>query len=482
MTRWITGITLAALLSACGGGGSTGVRSGNVVGGATPTPSPTATPTPTSSACTLRARQDWAAAQLDEWYLFSETLATGLDPAAYTSVGGYVDALTATARAQRKDRFFTYITSIAEENAFFDTGASAGFGIRLSYDGPARRVFVAEAFEGAPALAAGIDRGTEILAIAEPAGAFRTVSDIIAAEGNGGVTTALGAGTAGVQRVLRVSDGAGTREIQVTKADYSITPVSARYGVRVIEDGGRRIGYLNLRTFIATADDQLRAAFAQFKAQGVRDVVVDLRYNGGGLVETAELFGDLLGGARSTADVQSYTTYRPSKSGENERRNYRPRSESIAPMRLAFIGTDATASASELVINQALPYFGANVALVGANTYGKPVGQIALDRSACDDRLRVVAFALENSARQGAYYDGLAATVPQTCAASDDTSRPLGDPQEASLRVAIDFLNGRSCTRIATGQTSQAARAGGRRDLLTVANGTTAQREVPGLF
>ena len=61
--------------------------------------------------------------------------------------------------------FFTFATSIAEENALISSGSSAGFGIRLFYDTAANRVFVTEAFEGANGLAAGLDRGTEITAI-----------------------------------------------------------------------------------------------------------------------------------------------------------------------------------------------------------------------------------------------------------------------------------------------------------------------------
>ena len=87
-------ITLSLLLSACGGG-----NSAPSTGGFTPTPSPTPTPTP-SSTCSLRSRQDWAAAQLREFYLFPETLPATLDPALYTSVTTYIDALTATARAR----------------------------------------------------------------------------------------------------------------------------------------------------------------------------------------------------------------------------------------------------------------------------------------------------------------------------------------------------------------------------------------------
>lgn len=481
MKRLVTMAAIAAVLSGCNGGGPGGstlvAGSGNGGGGTVETGGGGSG----SSACSLRARQDWALGRLNEWYLFPETLPASLDPTPYTTVGAYVDALTATAREQRKDRYFTYLTSIAEENAFLNSGASAGFGIRLSTDGAARRAFVSEAFEGAPALAAGIDRGTEILAVGEVGGTLRTVTDIIAAEGTGGVSAALGPNTAGTQRVLRVSGAGGQRELTLAKADYTITPVSSRYGARVIQDGGRAIGYINLRTFIATADNQLRSAFATFKAAGVRDVVVDLRYNGGGLVDTAALFGDLLAAARSTSDVQDYVTFRPSKSSNNSTRTYRREANAIAPVRIAFIGTGATASASELVINQALPYFGENVALIGSNTFGKPVGQNAYDRAECDDRLRVVAFATQNAARQGDYYDGLASKVPQTCAATDDTSRQLGDPQEGMLRTAIDFLNGRSCTRIAGGQTTQVAGAS-RAELLGTARPSAAQRDMPGLF
>jgi C-terminal processing protease CtpA/Prc len=417
-----------------------------------------------------------------EFYLFPELLVSGVDPSAHSSVQAYIDALTATARAQRKDRFFTYITSIAEENAFNNSGSTAGFGFRLSYDTAARRAFVTETFEGTPALAAGIDRGAEILAIGTSADNLRTVTDIMAAEGPGGVTNAFGPGDVGVSRVLRVIDAAGTRNVTVAKADYALLPVSSRYGARVIDDGGKRVGYINLRTFISTADPALKRAFADFRAQGITEVIMDFRYNGGGLVSTAELIGDLLGRNRSTSDVFSFITFRPEKASNNVQRNFRPQPESIAPTKLAFIGTTGSASASELVINSFIPYYGANVALIGTNTSGKPVGQIARDQASCDDRLRVVAFRTENAARQGDYFDGLASKVQASCQARDDLSRQLGDPQEASTRQALDYLAGRSCTPISTGLSTQSVQAGERRELLVPEQPSAAQREVPGAF
>lgn len=476
---------MAAILSSCGGGGGGGTADSSGSTGGTTTGG-----TSTSSTCSLAAREDWVLGQMREWYLFPETLPATINGASYSTLSDYLNALTATARSQGRDRFFTYITSIAEENAFYNSGASAGFGIRLATDSSAKRLFVAEAFEGAPALAAGIDRGTEIVAIGTSASSLQNVSDIITADPTNGVTNALGPSTSGTTRVLRVKDAGAstTHDVTVAKADYSITPVSSRYGARIINDGGTQVGYINLRTFIDPADPALRSAFAQFKAAGITKVIVDLRYNGGGLVSIAELFNNLLRGERSTADVMSYTNFRAEKSSNNTITRFAPQSQSIATMKIAFIGSGGTASASELVMNAQLPYLHANAGLVGANTYGKPVGQIAIDRSACDDRLRVIAFATQNADRQGDYYTGLASKFGATCQATDDVAHQLGDPLESSTKVALDYLAGRSCTPITASAGSGAAQAPldraskERMDLVMPLAASTAQREVPGLF
>ncbi len=480
----IVSACIVALLSGCSGGGGTPTTNSGSISAVTPTPTPTPAPT-ASTPCSLRARQDWAFAQLREWYLFPETLPASLDPTPYTNVSDYIDALTATARAQNRDRFFTFLTTISGENAFFSAGASAGFGVRLAYDAQ-NRLFIVEAFEGAPALAAGLDRGAQIIAIGTSATTLQTVASLIASGGGDAVTNALGPSTAGTTRVLQITDAAGTRNVTVVKADYSLTPVSSRYGAQIITDGGRRVGYVNLRTFISTADQQLRDAFAMFRAQGITNVILDFRYNGGGLVSTAELIGDLLGGNRSTSDVFSITAFRPEKSSNNSTRNFTPTAQSVSPIRVAFIGTSGTASASELVINSMIPYLHTNVALIGTNTFGKPVGQIALDQSACDDRLRVVAFATQNASRQGNYYTGLASVVEASCQAPDDFTRPLGNPQEGSTRAALNYLAGLSCTPItattASGARSKPATTTPEQTLLSPANPDPMQREVPGAF
>ena len=466
-------LCIAVLLSSCGGGGG----SSDPAPPLTVTPPPTTTPPPTNATCSLQSRLDWVTARLREDYLFPDLLAT-VSTAGVTDIQAYINAMTAPARAAGKDKLnFSYVTSIAEENALTNSGSTAGFGIRLSTQGS--RLFIAEAFEGAPGLAAGLDRGVEILAIGTSASNLQNVSDLIASNG---VSAALGPNDPGVSRTFRIRTVAGAESVvTAAKADYALDPVSDRYGGRILDDGGRKVGYVNLRTFIvANADQQLRDVFANFKAQNVTEVVIDLRYNGGGLVSLAETLTNLLGAQRTSSDVLSKTQFNARLSSNNRTTYFAPQPQSIAPTKIAFIGTDATASASELVMNALIPYYGANVALIGANTFGKPVGQIARDRAECDDRFRIMAFQTVNRDNNGDYFNGLASSFQRTCRAADDLTRQLGDAGEASIRTALDFIAGRSCTAISTGATTQSFGASTR--TLQSATPSAAQYEIPGLF
>lgn len=474
IARTLLSATLAVSLAACGGGGSSA-----------PAPPTTSGGTPGTSGggsgsdpCSLASRQQFVRDVLDEWYLFPELLNTSVNPSSFTDLQSYIDALVAPARAQSKDRFFTFITSIKEENELINSGSSAGFGIRLGYDTAANRVFVLEAFENAPAFQVGIDRGTELLSIDGV-----TVSSLMASGGPAAVSNALGPSTPGLTRTLGFRPVASTdRTATVAKADFSLDPISDRYGVRILNDGTGQVGYINLRTFIVQdAGPQLRTAFAQFRSAGIDKVILDLRYNGGGLVSVAELLGDLMARGRE-GQVFSKTILRPSKASRNEVDLFAAQPEAIAATKIAVIGRGGTASASELVTNSFIPYLGNNLALVGTNTFGKPVGQFAFDRSTCDDRLRATAFKTTNAADQGEYFTGLASVVGRTCAANDGIFTQLGDPSEASIRVALDFLAGRSCTAIASGQDLGVQSVTDRQVLLQPERPTAAQREVPGLF
>jgi hypothetical protein len=97
-----------------------------------------------------------------------------------------------------------------------------------------------------------------------------------------------------------------------------------------------------------------------------------------------------------------------------------------------------------------------------------------------------VTFQTVNAAGQGEYFTGLASVVPNTCRASDDITRPLGDPGEASIRTALDFLAGRSCTPIAGGAKGDIAQRASadlpERQPLMPERPRAGQFEIPGLF
>ncbi|GGD68375.1 S41 family peptidase [Croceicoccus mobilis] len=463
-------IAMTLVASGCGGGGGSGGSGSPVT--VTPSPSPTPSPTPTAS-CSLSARQAWVRDQLEEWYLFPDLLDTSVNAANYNTVQGYIDALTKPAQQQGKDRW-TYLTSIEDEEAYYESGLTAGFGILVTLTAT-NRLYLREAYETAPGYKAGMDRGTEILAIGDSASSLVNVADMSIDE----LVDILGPSNAGYSKVFQFRTREGTvRTETVTKAEYAIEPLSPRYGAVTLDTASGKIGYINLRTFIEPAEPALRDAFAQFKSDGVADVIVDVRYNGGGLIQTAGVLSSLL---NKDHVGEEFTTLelRESKSSLNDTYLFMQQSSAISASRIAFIGTSASASASELIMNAQIPYSGTDTALVGRNTYGKPVGQFAFDLTECDDRLRAVTFRTVNADGSADYYDGMASVMPATCRADDDFYDPLGSTEEGMIAAASGWIAGASCTAIATG--GQGALSVGARPL-RAANPNIAQIEIPGLF
>jgi carboxyl-terminal processing protease len=476
-------ISCLALLASCGGssgGGATATAP-------TPTPSPSPTPSPTPVACSLSSREDWVRTQLNQWYLFPSLVDSTVSKSGYNDLQSYIDALVAPARAQNKDRYFTYITSIAAEDALINSGQTAGFGVRLGYDTVNNRVYVIESFEGTPAYGANIGRGDELLAING-----QSVSSLMISGGPQAVSDALGPSNAGVTRTLTIQHLGGAQlDSTLTKATYDMNPVSPQ-GNPVINYGGTLVGYINLRTFISlTAEDQLRTRIQSFKDQGIDKVIIDLRYDGGGLIEVAQVLDSLLA-ANQAGQPMGYMTFRPSQSANDETLDFQTEASAISAVKVAFIGTHGTASASELVMNALTPYLGKNVALVGSNTYGKPVGQIAVDNTGCDDRFRIIAFSIDNANHYGGYFDGLAVDATNdpnsfvqkatTCRATDDIFHQFGDPNENSVATALGWLKNGTCNAIAgTGtQTTQAVKA--QYSPLQPMHPSAVQERVPGLY
>ena len=424
-------LTLAAALlcagiAACGGGGSGG---GIANGGA----------------CSVARQKQFVLDAAREWYLFLDLLPPAVDISDYATTQDLLDALTATARAQGKDRFFSFLTTPEADSSFFQEGQFIGFGFQTRIQG--NRLFVPDVFESSPAAAGGLTRGIEITAVDSGSG-FVPIATILAGDPN--LEQAFGPANQGIQRGLRYLRLDGQQvEVTLAKALVTILPVPPANGTAILAlpaNPSVPVGYIHLRTFISTAETPLRDAYAQFRAQGINYVIVDLRSNGGGLISVAEFIGDLNGRNRAAADVYSNMHFNPAKSSNDSVHRFQAQQQSIAPVRIAFITNGGTASASELVVNAMKPW--AEIAIVGEDTYGKPVGQLAFDMAGCDLRLRLIAFKVTNANDEGDYFDGLASTLAFACRATDDLSRTPGDPVEDSTAEALNWLGTGACGQV----------------------------------
>ena len=352
------------------------------------------------------------------WY----TEVPGLNPSDFDSPEAYLDAV----RFRPLDSTFSYITSREANDAFFDDSAYIGFGFSTQIAGGEMRIL--QVFPDSPASEAGLVRGARILAIGG-----RPVGDLIA---EGAIDSALGPAEADAAATFEFTAAGETRTARLVKRVVTIPTVSL---TRRYEVDGRRVGYIFFRNFVRPSNDALDVAFAELTASGVDDLVIDMRYNGGGLVNVARHLASLVGGARTRDQVFARYVH----NDRNIRRNQTLRFESTEGSqgfeRLIVITTRSSASASELVINALRPFI--PVIVVGDRTYGKPVGQYQVNF--CDKMLAPVSFTVRNANDEGDYFDGL----PADCVAADDIERELGDPAEDSLREALMFAATGACTR-----------------------------------
>jgi len=405
------------LLAGCGGSG----------GGSAP-------PNPAPDPCATAGQVVTVTGFMEDLYFWNDEPEQsdkylGLDTNNFADADELLDFLRY--RPDEFDRLFTHITTVAEDNQFFGPGQFVGYGFSFWLDETTMELWITQVFAGSPAKAAGFARGRRILTIDG-----RTIAEIEAAEGVG---EAFGESELGVTQQFTLQEtGSPPFDTSATKALVTIDPVPQH---RIIDIGGRKIGYFEFRPFIDTSRAALQTVFANFAMAGVTDVIVDVRYNGGGLVDVAENFASLLAGPANVGNVQSFTRFNQANNGRDQPANFTPQANSIDLDSIVFITTGGSASATELVINSLNPYFGVGVgvALVGDRTFGKPVGQIGKDY--CEQRLRLVAFEVVNVNNEGGFFDGL----PVDCPADDEFAFAIGDELEDSLATALTLITTGAC-------------------------------------
>ncbi len=416
--RKLISLLVMTSLAACGGSGGSSV------------------PQVGAAECENDGQKQFVLDNLYAWYLWNDLLPPNINIADYATPEELVRDVTTSfgpqdANGSPVDRF-SFVRSQQAEQEFLEGTLGELFGFSYRFvDAAATDFRIVRVFSGSPADVGGLARGQRILTLSG-----RSVTEISDSEG---ISTFFSNNSTVEFEIERTGDNDFTT---ITKAVVTIDPVSQW---RLIDRGAGipPVGYLQLDTFIDTADPRLEEVFAAFNnaSPPVNDIIIDLRYNGGGLVRTANLLADYLGGRVAPQLVFSRTEYNADRAEFNETTEFSLRGNSISLSQLVVIATRGTASASELVTNGMIPHV--DVTIVGDNTFGKPVGQSGFPF--CDKIMRPTTFRLANANGDGDYFDGL----PVDCAAPDDLSTGIGADDDPNVIAALSYLNTGACPAMA---------------------------------
>jgi C-terminal processing protease CtpA/Prc len=237
------------------------------------------------------------------------------------------------------------------------------------------------------------------------------------------------------------------QSIALTKTNLSENPILIN---TVLHQGTHKIGYLMYNGFYASYDSQLNAAFGELASQNITDLVLDLRYNSGGSINSAtklasmitgQFTGDLFAKQQWNAKAQAF--YESSNPGALEN-HFVGGLNSLNLNKVYILTTNGTASASELVINCLKPYI--NVVQIGDVTLGKNVGSITLYDSPTfvsksdinpshKYAMQPIVLKIVNKDNFGDYTTGIVPTTPLP--EQLNSLGVLGQPDELLLSAAI---------------------------------------------
>jgi len=273
--------------------------------------------------CSTLGQNLFVRSAMTDIYLWASAV-PNVDPASFDSPEAYLEAV----RYRPLDQTFSYITDRASNDAFFSESQFIGFGLSTSTSTGELRV--TQVFMESPADEAGLSRGDRIVQING-----RNVADLIA---SGEIDGAFGPADIGVVREL-VFDHAGRRlRAQLTKRLVTIPTVST---ARVIHVGSRNVGYLFFRNFVEPSVETLNKWFTAFLEWDVNELVLDLRYNGGGLVGVAQHLASLIGGVRTDGQVFASYTHNERNASRNQALRFEHKPNALALDRVVVITTRA---------------------------------------------------------------------------------------------------------------------------------------------
>lgn len=356
---------------------------------------------------------------MNEWYLWYDVMPV-VTPEDYSDPYELIDAM----RYKALDRW-SFVEDYDSFNAYYE-GSFVGHGFRIGVDntGKARIVFL---YKNAPLYAEGVRRGW----IVKKINGFDIAAILIAEDGEA-YSTALGASVAGVRNTFIFGKPDGTEvTISSTKAEFSVNSVLLYDTIHL--STGKIAGHLVFESFIEPSSEELSTAFAYFKQTGVTELILDLRYNSGGLLNVAQELGSYIAGNSKTGITFAKMVYNDKKQSANSISAFKSTLYPLTLTRLAVITSRSTASASEVVINGLKPHM--QVVTIGDTTSGKPTGMNIWNYSNTFV-FAPVTFKNVNSSEEGDYFEGIYPSKLVT----DDITRDFTNRDELCLKEAINFL------------------------------------------
>lgn len=411
----------------------------------------------------------WLRSWINDSYLwYDET--PDLNPANYDTLD-YFDLLKTaaiTASGKEKDEFHFYYDTEQWE-AQSQTGISVSYGVDfvLISNTVPREVAVALIEPGSPADMAGVLRGDRVLSI------DGYDIDTTSQAGIDTLNAALYPESVGEQYSFELEQNDGT--IKTITLEAGSIASTAVQNVQVIDTASGPVGYFVFTTHNSPSEALLIDAFEQLAANNVTDLVLDLRYNGGGFLAVASQVAYMIAGAAQTNGRtfealqfnDKYPTTNPVTGASNDPIPFYSSSVGLSVSagqalpsldlpRVFVITTSNTCSASESIIN-GLEGVGVEVIQIGGATCGKPYGFYATDN--CGTTYFSVQFQSVNDLGFGDYADGFASVEESAvgavslpgCLVGDDYNHALGDLAEGMLSEALNYRQLGTCL-LNTGQ------------------------------
>jgi len=351
----------------------------------------------------------------------------------YTSNDYNTSQKLLTALKSEKDSF-SFIIDAQTAQSFFEEGKNNNFGMGLAvvpFDDTSYAFIVKYVYPNSPADRQGIQRGDIITLVAEKNITEENFNEIGEILEN--------------QETLTFTfwhNDNSTNSKTVTKTSYDIQTVLYS-NIYTNQNNNTKVGYMVFQDFIENALVEIDATFKKFKEENVNELVLDLRYNGGGAVNVANHLSSLIGGSNVAENIFMHTKFNESYS-ENDQTTYFEKVDSNALNlnRVFVITTESTCSSSELVIN-ALRASANNVEVIqiGSTTCGKPYGYVG-SGIFCNQALYAINIESQNGDNAGDYTDGLKAT----CEVEDNIFKSFGDTSEDSLQEALNYISNNQCS------------------------------------